>query len=43
MARRVNAQETVNVGAGFIAQRTCDGAEILTPQTPFGMTRWKLA
>jgi hypothetical protein len=22
----------------FIAQKTCDGAEILTPQTPFGMT-----
>jgi hypothetical protein len=23
---------------GFIAQRTCDGAEFLTPRTPFGMT-----
>jgi hypothetical protein len=23
----------------FIAQKACDGAEILTPQTPFGMTK----
>jgi hypothetical protein len=23
----------------FIAQKACDGAEILAPETPFGMTK----
>src|SRR5208282_507904 len=27
---------------GFIARKACDGAEVLTPQTPFGMTVWFL-
>jgi hypothetical protein len=24
-----------------MAQKTCDGAEFLTPQTPFGMTEFE--
>lgn len=42
IAEDTESTENEQSKEGLIAQNACAGAEILTPHTLFGMTKWRL-